>query len=304
MALQRLGQNVRLPDGRRLGYDEHGKRGGVPLLYFHGSPSSRLEWVLFGTEERLVRHGLHLVAVDRPGMGLSDYQPGRRMLDWPADVRVLADHLGWSRFAVMGYSGGSAYAAACAWAMPERLTAAAMVAAVAPFELPGVTDGIPEGNLRFLFLSRDKPRLARAIQAVMGLVVRFAPERLLASMEAALPAPDRATVALPEVRRAFLALVREAGRQGARGPQTDAALMVSPWGFDPAEIRMPVLIWKGAQDQNAPLAMATYLDAAIPQSYLTVEPDEGHVSVAANHADAILGAIREEHERGLHVGGP
>jgi pimeloyl-ACP methyl ester carboxylesterase len=291
-----LARTIRLADGRRLGYEEHGAERGVPLLYFHGSPSSRLEWVLFGTEERLRRHGLHLVAVDRPGMGLSDFQPKRRVIDWPADVRALADHLGWDRFAVLGYSGGSAYAAACAWAMPERLTAAAMVAAVAPFELPGVTQGIPEGNLRFLMLSRDRPRAARAMQAAMGLVVRFAPNRVLASMEAALPAPDRAVVADPGVQQAFLAMVRESGRQGAQGPQKDSALMVSPWGFDPATIRMPVSIWKGAQDQNAPMAMAAYLERAIPQSRLTVYPEDGHISVATRHADAIFGAIRDEHD--------
>jgi pimeloyl-ACP methyl ester carboxylesterase len=297
--MERLARTIRLADGRRLGYDEHGVPDGIPLLYFHGSPSSRLEWVLFGPEERLQRNGLRLVAVDRPGLGLSDFQANRRMIDWPADVRSLADHLGWERFAVLGYSGGSAYAAACAWAMPERLTAVAMVAAVAPFELPGVLEGIPGANLRFLMLSRDRPRAARAMQAAMGLVVRFAPNRVLASMEAALPAPDRAAVADPDVQRAFLQMVRESGRQGVRGPQVDSALMVSPWGFDPAEIRMPVSIWKGTKDQNAPLAMAEHLDEVIPQSRLTVYPEDGHISLVTRHADAIFGAIRREHGRVL-----
>jgi pimeloyl-ACP methyl ester carboxylesterase len=295
--MQRSARTIRLADGRRLGFDEHGAPDGIPVLYFHGSPSSRLEWVLFGPVERLQRHGLRLVAVDRPGLGLSDFQPDRRMIDWPADVRALADHLGWERFAVLGYSGGSAYAAACAWAMPERLTATAMVAAVAPFELPGVAEGIPGGNLRFLMLSRDRPRAARAMQAAMGLVVRFAPNRVLASMASALPAPDRAVIADPDLQRAFLRMVRESGRQGVRGPQVDSALMVSPWGFDPAEIRVPVSIWKGKQDQNAPLAMAEHLARVIPQSRLTVYPEDGHISVVTRHADAIFGAIRAEHER-------
>jgi pimeloyl-ACP methyl ester carboxylesterase len=294
--MQRLARTVTLADGRRLGYDDHGAPDGIPLFYFHGSPSSRLEWVLFGPEERLQRHGLRLVAVDRPGMGLSDFQPDRRMIDWPADVRVLADHLGWERFGVLGYSGGSAYAAACAWAMPERLTAAAMVAAVAPFELPGVAEGIPPANLRFLMLSRDRPRAARVMQAAMGLMVRFAPNRVLASMGAALPAPDGAVVADPEVQRAFLRMVRESGRQGVRGPQVDSALMVSPWGFDPAEIRVPVSIWKGTLDRNAPLAMAEHLDQVIPQSRLVVYPEDGHISVATRHAESILAALRADHD--------
>ena len=34
--------------------------------------------------------GIRLVAPDRPGMGLSTFQPGRTLLDWPEDVTALA----------------------------------------------------------------------------------------------------------------------------------------------------------------------------------------------------------------------
>jgi len=47
-------------------------------------------------------------------------QPGRSILDFPADVAALADHLGCPRFAVLGYSGGGPYALAAGYAMPDR----------------------------------------------------------------------------------------------------------------------------------------------------------------------------------------
>ncbi len=50
-------------------------------------------------------------------MGLSTFQKGRRLSDWPADVAALADALGIERFAVLGFSGGGAYTAACAVAV-------------------------------------------------------------------------------------------------------------------------------------------------------------------------------------------
>ena len=34
--------------------------------------------------------GIRLIAVDRPGIGLSDHQPDRTILDWPEDVAHLA----------------------------------------------------------------------------------------------------------------------------------------------------------------------------------------------------------------------
>src|SRR5438132_13833586 len=73
-----------------------------------------------GVADAAARHGVRLIAADRPGMGGSDHQPGRTVLDWPADVRVLADHLGLDRFAVLGYSGGVPFAAATAYRLADR----------------------------------------------------------------------------------------------------------------------------------------------------------------------------------------
>ncbi|OJD15779.1 hypothetical protein AJ78_03997 [Emergomyces pasteurianus Ep9510] len=97
---------------RTLSYAEYGPPTGFPLLFFHGYPSSRLE----AASLTPVAHRLHLriIAPDRPGFGRSTHQPKRRIMDWPADVRALADHLGLARFAVLGGSGGGPYALACA----------------------------------------------------------------------------------------------------------------------------------------------------------------------------------------------
>ncbi len=54
-------------------------------------------------------------------MGLSDFEPGRKILDWPNDVIQLADALEIDRFGVEGVSGGGPYAAACAYKIPDRL---------------------------------------------------------------------------------------------------------------------------------------------------------------------------------------
>ena len=103
---------VTLPDGRELAYEEYGDPAGFPVLSFHGGLSSRLDAA--PANEAARRMGVRLVSPDRPGMGLSTYQPGRRLLDWPADVTHLTDALGIGRFAVMGWSAGGPYAAACA----------------------------------------------------------------------------------------------------------------------------------------------------------------------------------------------
>jgi pimeloyl-ACP methyl ester carboxylesterase len=285
-----LNQQFRLPDGRRLAYNDYGKAAGRPIFYFHGTPSARVEWELFGNDELLQRLDLRLIAVDRPGMGLSDFQPGRRILDWPADLSALADHLRLDHFGIFGYSGGTPYAAVCALKIPERLTTVNLAAVFGPFDRPELTEDIPPRNLHFLLTSRDKPRLARWVQRLMKLMVSVAARPFIAQAMSVLPEPDQAVLARPEVQQGFVNMIRESMRRGPRGVQVDTALMVSPWEFDPATIAIPVRLWQGARDRNAPPAMAQYMAAAIPQGNLTVYPEAGHLSIMDQQLEEMLGA--------------
>ena len=85
-------KTIRLPDGRHLGYAEYGDPQGMPLLFFHGTPGSRLRLSHIGPLARDV--GVRVLAPERPGFGLSAFQPKRTLLDWVQDVEVLADRLG------------------------------------------------------------------------------------------------------------------------------------------------------------------------------------------------------------------
>src|ERR1035441_6500144 len=106
-----------LGDGRDIGWLELGEPDGAPVFAFHGTPGSRLQLTI--DETAIGDAGVRLVCPDRPGYGLSTFQPGRRLVDWPGDVAHLADHLGIGRFAVMGISGGGPHAAACAAMLGE-----------------------------------------------------------------------------------------------------------------------------------------------------------------------------------------
>jgi pimeloyl-ACP methyl ester carboxylesterase len=290
----KLDQSIVLADGRRLGYDEYGCENGKPLFYFHGTPSSRKDWRTLGNEGLPEKLGVRVISADRPGMGLSDFQPGRRIGDWPADVAALADALGIERFAVLGYSGGGPYVAACALKIPQRLNAAGIAAGEGPADQPGIYDGINPQALQFMVLAREKPLQFRLMWGMVSTVARYAP-RLLArrgGFFTGLPEADKAvTLKHPELAQALYAAMIESVHGGTRGPQWDAALAVSPWDFPIDRIAVTVHLWQGECDLNVPSATGRHLARTIPRCQATFLPGEGHVSLAVNHLEQILSVL-------------
>lgn len=312
-------QRIELPDGRTLGYDRYGPPAGVPVMLFHGSPSSRYDWHLFGDQGLVEKLRLNLIAVDRPGVGLSGFQPGRRIGDWPADVAALAAALGLQRFAVLGYSGGGPYVLACARQIPERLLAAGIVSGTGPYELPG---GPPAGINSFLHpllaVARTTPQAGRAALRALGALARRAPPALVAQTLLLAPEPDRSALAHPGAARALVEAFLEALRPGPQGTCLDTALMVSPWGFDLQSVKAPVHLWHGALDRFVLPVTAQYLAQALPSAWLRLWPAEGHLSLLVRHAEEMLaelvaGALwhascsslgRGDSARGHHPGQP
>lgn len=134
-------RHIVAPDGRRVAIDIHGDPGGAPVLYLHGVPSSRLEVHVFGLPDAAREAGVKLVALDRPGIGGTDPKPGRTVLDTADDVAAVADALGHTRFALLGYSAGSPFALATATRLSPRITALGVVSGVPPGDRPVLAAG-------------------------------------------------------------------------------------------------------------------------------------------------------------------
>lgn len=275
---------IRLPDGRALGYAEFGDPAGPPVLYFHGYPSSRLEPELLPDLP-----AVRLISPDRPGYGLSDAKPGRRLLDWPQDVANLLDALGLGRVALVGMSGGGPYAAACAHAIPDRLSATALVCPLGPAGL-----GWEVGSPSSLLLNLGRRPLALRVTAHMArrLVRTRDPVALARMLRNRLGMP----YATPDLARNQFGdrLVngwREALRTGIHGPLDDARTYAAPWGFDVAGINGRVSVWHGLADVTVPPASGRWYAQHIPGAKANFIAGEGHFSLVFNHAPAILADV-------------
>jgi pimeloyl-ACP methyl ester carboxylesterase len=279
-------QTLLLNDGRVLGFAQYGSAEGRPIFYFTGGNSSRIEgrWFDQAAQQRNVK----LLVPDRPGFGLSSFQPNRRFLDWPDDIAQLADSLHIDKFAVFGLSGGSPHVAAVAHKIPDRVTRAAIISGVAPPEMPGRFVGMWLPIRLIFFLARRLPWLNKIVLTQMGSFYANK-EQMLKQMMRALPVPDVELIhERPEIIEIFSEAVMEAHRNGIEGDAWEWRLYVRPWGFRLSEISTEIRLWYGQYDQNAPIGMGQYLDQQIPNSQLHVVDDGGHFSTINNHIGAIL----------------
>jgi pimeloyl-ACP methyl ester carboxylesterase len=283
-------RQIRLRDGRALAYSEYGSPDGQPILHCHGAPSSRVEGNLLFDNTALVDLGVRVIIPDRPGIGGSDFQPGRRIVDWPSDVLELTAALSIDQFAVLGESGGSPYAAACAMFIPTRVRSLGLIGCVAPLDAPGVFAAMHQPLKAMFWIAR---RARPILSPLLALNLRLASSREAATrMAASFPEPDRSLMQQrPEVGPGFVACFVEACRRGTRGPAWDMGLIARGWGFDPSQIRVPTLLWHGERDGNVPAAHGRYLAKVIPNCGAAFYPGEGHLSLPLNHHREMLTAL-------------
>lgn len=273
--------------GATVGGMECGDRDGFPVLAFHGAPGSHVEGVAFA-DAPAAEVGVRLIAIDRPGMGMSEMAAREQVVDFADTVAAIADRFHIDRFGVLGASGGGPYALASAYALPDRVSKAIAVSSLAPF---GSTSGAQGSDgvkpAAGLLILRRFPWLARPVSARLAQVVRT--QSGVDAMIKKMAPADRARVEKDARLRAQLGEnINTAFSTGSRGVARDFQLLFSrPWGFDPADIVVPVDIWHGDADGNMPVQNGRALADTIPDSKYEEVPGAGHL-LFVDHAHEIL----------------
>ncbi|AXU15540.1 alpha/beta fold hydrolase [Streptomyces clavuligerus] len=267
---------VRTSDGRHLMVERLGDPHGRPVFLLHGTPGCRLGPAPRGMV--LYQRRTQLIAYDRPGYGGSDRLPGRSVADVARDVRDIADELGLDRFAVVGRSGGAPHALACAALLPERVTRAAALVTLAPRDAAGLDwfEGMAASNVLEYTFASDHPDVLTERFILRSAQIREDPIRLLNDLRKELTESDRMVVQDAGVRGMLLRNYQEALRTSAYGWIDDALAFSSPWGFDPADIKAPVMLWHGEKDVFSPVGHSRWLAERIPGATAVLEPSAAH----------------------------
>jgi pimeloyl-ACP methyl ester carboxylesterase len=280
---------LRLKDGRSLSYATVGPSDGKPVLFCHSLPGSHVQPAF--VHELMPKYGLRLIAADRPGFGRSDFQPGRTVADWPADMAQLADSLGLERFSMLGVSAGSPYVLACCASMPERIERAAIAIGITPEDHSSIIHTAVPAPIGWAV--RRSRRLSHLIHTGLVTGMKRKPERAMAALSKSPSEADTLLFSRGDVGEFIIAVSLAAAERGVQGWVYDDWLLSRPWGISleaiPAEL--PVDFWIGGDDPAVPLAHAERLAHSVPGAELHVFPGEGHFSVIFNRADDIFGAL-------------
>jgi len=284
-----------LKSGRTLGYAEFGDPLGIATLHFHGWPFSRQH--AWSMDAAAKRQGIRLICPDRPGLGSSDFQPGRDLADWPPVVEELADHLGWRKFHIVGISGGGPYALACAGSIAHRINSCHVVGGAPPIHDFGATDFF--WVYRLLIKLRKLSPIALSMALLLGADLATKPMQHFAvrNLIGMLSSQDREVLQDPAHYQSMACSLRQAMQNGTAPVIADADLYLKPWPFQLQQITAPVDFWHGQQDRNIPWTYAAKLAARLPQAQTHWFPKEGHYSLPINEADRLFEHIQRTDHR-------
>jgi len=285
-----MNQTMTLRDGRTLGFAEYGDPEGKAVLHFHGGAGSRLERP--ADESILTDLGIRYISTDRPGHGLSDPQPNRKLLDWPDDIIQLVDHLGIDKFYILGLSAGGPHALACAYKLADRVLAGAIVSGLAPPDRPNPYQGLPFPNRILLFVFRRIPKLVYSIRRGGHSTIQGDPEDVGKKLVSSAPPADRKLLEVPENQRLMVSDIQEGYQQGWEGIAQDDIIINRPWGFRLEDISVRIDIWQGEVDQNVPLNQGQYQHEKIPNSRLTVLSGQAHLFLLAQWREVLAALVQ------------
>ncbi len=260
---------LELEDGRKLAFAEYGDPTGRPLIYFHNHASSRLEGYFFHQDAK--RAGFRIIAVDRPGIGLSDANRQNSHQQVATDITVLADSLKLRHFSLLSWAGGAPFAFALAHACPERVN---LLVAISP--LPLQKQPKHPGFSLSTFVNRLSLEVMRRFIGFRHQLSTRDPADYLRRLGEELSFADRKVLTNPRIFKALEQSIIECLRQGGSHMAKDNQLCFAPWSVPLTEIRVPVQLWHGAADTVVPAHCSESLSQQLNDCALRKVAKRGH----------------------------
>lgn len=268
---------VAVRDDRRLSFAEYGPRHGPAIVWMHGTPGARRQ-IPLEVRQYADARGVRIIGLDRPGIGSSTPYLYPDVLDWTHDLEVVLDTLGIDTVRLIGLSGGGPYVLAAGAALPDRVHGIGVLGGVAPTRGVDAADGgaiqLAVALAPFLNLARVPLGIALTQFIRLARPVAGSALDLYASVQ---PPGDKNLLARPEFKAMFIDDLLNGSRFQTSAPINDLVLFTRHWGFDAADVRVPVRWWHGDDDHIVPFRHGEHMVRRLPDATLTVIDGESHL---------------------------
>ncbi|MBD2163065.1 alpha/beta hydrolase [Calothrix membranacea FACHB-236] len=258
---------MQLLDGRVLAWSEWGPIDGLPVLFCTGAGMSG--WLGFGQKD-LPELGLKLIAIDRPGLGLSDAHPEKTLSSWVEDTREFIQAQNLDHVLAVGFSQGAPFAFALA--ARELVKAIAIVSGQDELTHPLVQP----------LLHPDVQGMITAVQKdAVGFEQRFSQmataEGLWQLIMGMSGECDRLLYESETFSKAYQRALQEGFSQGAQGYARDLVNTFSSWPFVLENITVPVDLWYGGADTSTVHSpdFGVTLASRLPNASHIIDPEAG-----------------------------
>ena len=274
---------IQLRNKKRIGYTIYGNPKNFPVFYFHGWPGSRFEL----NNIPLKKEKCYVIAIERPGYGLSDPILNFKILDWPKIVIEVANVLKIKKFSIIGVSGGAPFAMACAYVIKKnRLKSVAIVCGLAPHNAKGMN----KGKVGVLLYYGKKPIVSWfLLNFIRHRLLRNKVEKSFNKWKNKIPLP-KSDLKLFTINRG-VKLIKNfqcAMQYGITGVYRDAKLYANDWNFDLKNIKKKIFIWHGNKDLTVPVITSKYYNMKLKNNELFIKSNEGHFSICYNYMNDII----------------
>jgi pimeloyl-ACP methyl ester carboxylesterase len=272
-------QIFKLSDKRQLGYAIEGE--GRPVVYFHGTASSRLEILLL--KKFAHANNFKLIGIDRPGYGLSTFSANIGLQQFAEDVNVLTSYLKLSRLLVLSWSGGGPFALTYLALFPKKVTHALLVGSpTLPFDASEAHNGsmlakvaMKNRYLAIWGLKFFRRSILKANQNVDSYLKSRSGKRMVADW----PKPDRKFFTDPAWLKQMYGAMSEGFRQqsSVKTIFQEHQIFLKPWGENMKRIPgWKLTLWQGAQDKTCPINNANEIAQVVKDAHVEIFPNEGH----------------------------
>lgn len=284
-----MNQLLKLNDGRVLEWFDNGIDSERALVFHNGTTCGLEVWNVWFSEA--AKRGVRAIGLNRPGVGNSTRNFGRRMLDDVSDVRELLASAGIREFVSVGWSGGGGRA----------LGTTQIDGCIAVHTIAGIPSQDPNDPRWLQIVLPERHAIAEASRADWNeslklRSVNFEAERtitteaMVADLEVYLPRFKEFEADYKIFSRDFAASIRTALANGPEADVDDYAVNIHLWGFDIEAITKPVTLWHGDLDDDVQFIYGEYHSERIPGSTLIRLEGLGHVDIMVEAREQILTA--------------